>query len=152
MTEASITHVEDTLGVKLPRAYRAALVRSDPSDVEEASELSRSTEYLIERNRHFTLDPADLSELTQSLFTRIRFRLLPRSRTSAIRARVRYKTEWADTGRFVIGDDLSELVYFIYLNDDTAAVHEFCLEDARSRIVAASMEEWVAKIRSGDLA
>lgn len=81
----------------------------------------------------------------------LKFFLLYGSGKRLVEHRRKWHKAWVQGKRFVIGNDLGEEQYFIVLSDPTCTVHRYELETQRSRKVAGSLTEWLAKVRRWQL-
>ena len=149
MTPSEIAGVESATGVKLPETYRRALQTHDLSgDWEDHPEFVTDPNVLITENKHFTMNPEDLSEIrSPGLVGALKFFLLYGSGKRVLATRRKWYDTWVKGKRFVIGSDLGEEQYFIVLSDPTTAVHCYELETQRSRRVASSAEDWLLEVK-----
>jgi hypothetical protein len=117
------------------------------SDVDHP-EFKTDVEALIRDNTHFIEDPEDISKFRKPGFVgAIKFALIYGSGRRLLKHRRKWYSQWAKGERFLIGDDMSEERYFIVLSDAAPTVHCYSLENGRNKRVAASIEEWLAKVK-----
>lgn len=110
MSPAELAEIESALGVTLPQRYRTALQDHGLSaDWTEHPEFITDKATLAQENRHFRMNPEDLSEVrAPGVLGSIRFYLLYGSGKRLVDSRRKWFATWAKGGRFVIGNDLGE--------------------------------------------
>jgi SMI1 / KNR4 family (SUKH-1) len=149
MSPAEIAEIESALGVTLPQRYRTALQNHGLSaDWTEHPEFITDKATLAQENRHFRMNPEDLSEVrAPGVLGSIKFYLLYGSGKRLLDSRRKWFATWAKGGRFVIGNDLGEEQYYIKLSEASPTVHCYQLENKRSRKVAESLDAWLVEVK-----
>lgn len=150
-SEATSGIVERALGIRLPNIYRN-LIDSPPSFLktqELECYLWVSPETLVNENRAFVLDPADLSDIDDgSLVGGLKRRLFYGSKARIINHRRKYIEQWVESHRFQIGSDGGEETFFICLQDPGCAVWVFDLETRRVARRFESLASYVEHVKS----
>jgi hypothetical protein len=149
MSPTEIATVERTVGVHLPSAYRLALETSVlTGDEDDHPEFITDAQLLIRVNKHFSLDPDDLSELrAPGILGALKFFLLYGSSERVLARRRKWHEAWVKGQRFAIGSDLGEEQYYIVLSESSPNVYCHELETQCSRKVASSLSEWPTEVK-----
>ncbi len=149
MNPSQIASLERTLGFTLPAAYCTALSEHGlPGEWTDHPEFITDVDALLAENKHFKLNPEDLSDVRNpGIIGALKFWLLYGSGRRLIESRRKQHKTWSQGRRFIIGNDLGEEQYFIVLDDPKLKVYRYELESQRSKVVAGSLPEWVAEVK-----
>lgn len=149
MSPEETLEIERALGIALPEPYRLALLSHGlEGDWTDHPEFITDATQLISENRHFKMDPEDLSEVRGSgLLGAVKSYLMFGSKDRLLAKRQEWFREWVGGNCFVIGSDLGEERYYIVLTETSPRVYCFELETGRSRPATNSLLEWVAEAK-----
>ena len=149
VTPSQVASLEHTLGFTLPAGYCRALCEHGlPGEWTDHPEFITDGDALLAENKHFKLNPEDLSDIRRpGIVGAVKFWLLYGSSRRLIDVRRKLHKTWTQGRRFIIGNDLGEEQYFIVLDDPSLKVYRYELESQRSHVVAGSLPEWLAEVR-----
>lgn len=143
--------IENNLGIALPEKYKSYL--DSPPDIQNEYIYQFyfliDPKQIIEDNRAYKMDIYDLSDIDNGTFLgSLKRFLFYGTKDKIIKHRKKHVKEWVEPGKFVIGSDGGEEMFFIYLNNPECPVFVYELETKESYKKYNSITEYFEYLKT----